>query len=162
MGAVLQPPPPGISTSNLGWLLAQASYVIKTQLTSALEEVGISPRAFHVLMTANTGEYTQTELAQQIGLDKTTMTVTMDHLEAAGLAERLPSSTDRRARVIAVTKDGRKKLAQAEAIVDKVNEDVLAALPAKERKAFVDSLCRLVGDRLSEPSPCSQPVRRRG
>ena len=53
-----------------------------------------------------TGEFTQTEIARMVGLDKTTMVVTVDELEAAGLAERRPSSTDRRARVIEVTKDG--------------------------------------------------------
>ena len=35
-----------------------------------------------------TGAYTQTELARLIGLDKTTMVVTVDELEAAGLAKR--------------------------------------------------------------------------
>ena len=37
------------------------------------------------------GEYTQTELVRMVGLDKTTMVVTLDQLEAEGLAERRPS-----------------------------------------------------------------------
>ena len=49
--------------ANLGWLLSQASHVLKTELTAALESLGISPRAHHVLKTAMRGEYTQTELA---------------------------------------------------------------------------------------------------
>ena len=60
------------------------------------------------------GEYTQTELARIVGLDKTTMVVTLDELEAAGLAERRPSATDRRARVVAVTKAGERKVRQAD------------------------------------------------
>ena len=43
-----------------------------------------------------------------IGLDKTTMVVTVDELERAGLAERQASSTDRRARIIKVTPAGRR------------------------------------------------------
>jgi DNA-binding MarR family transcriptional regulator len=154
--AVRSPAPP---VANLGWLLSQASYVFKTQLTAALEDVGISPRVFHVLKHATAGEYTQTELAQAVGLDKTTMTVTMDHLEAAGLAERRPSSTDRRARVIAVTDSGRKKLEEAKAIVDRVNDQVLESLPPRQRKAFMEALCVLAGN---EPATCSHPVRRKG
>jgi MarR family transcriptional regulator, transcriptional regulator for hemolysin len=146
---------------NLCWLLSRASYTLTTELTAALEDLGISPRAHAVLAAAAGGEHTQTELARTVGLDKTTMVVTLDELEAAGLAERRPSPTDRRARVIAVTKAGRRKLREAEAIGDGIRDDVLSALQPGEREAFVGALTRLVGDRLAEPVACAQPVRRR-
>ncbi|MEK8105286.1 MarR family winged helix-turn-helix transcriptional regulator [Micromonospora sp. M12] len=41
-------------------------------------------------------------------MDKTTMVVTLDQLERAGLAERRPVPTDRRARLVAVTPAGRR------------------------------------------------------
>jgi MarR family transcriptional regulator, transcriptional regulator for hemolysin len=147
--------------ANLGWLLGRASHVLKTELTAALESLGLSPRAHHVLKTAMQGEYTQRELAGIVGLDKTTMVVTLDELEAAGLAERRPLPNDRRARVIAVTQAGAGKLREAEAIGDAIRDDVLSVLPAGERKAFLGALTKLVGDRLAEPVPCAQPVRRR-
>jgi MarR family transcriptional regulator, transcriptional regulator for hemolysin len=152
---------PEALAENLGWLLSHASHVLKTHMTAALEEVGISPRAYHVLATAMTAGFTQIELAQAVGLDKTTMVVTIDQLEAAGLAKRLPSTEDRRARVISVTKAGQRKVAQAEEIVDRVQAEVLGELPPRERKAFLESLARLVGDRLAKPAVCAQPVRRR-
>jgi DNA-binding MarR family transcriptional regulator len=96
-----------------------------------------------------------------VGLDKTTMVVALDELEAAGLAERRPSPTDRRARVIAVTAAGASKLAEAEEIGDAIRDDVLSVLPARERKVFLDALTRLVRERLAEPAQCAQPVRRR-
>jgi MarR family transcriptional regulator, transcriptional regulator for hemolysin len=129
--------------ANLGWLLAQASHVLKTELTAAFEQLGVSPRAHHVLATAMRGEYTQTELAEKVGLDKTTMVVTLDELEAAGLAERRLSATDRRARIVAVTKAGERKVRQAEEIADRIHADVLEALPAGERRALLDGLARL-------------------
>ena len=152
---------PEAPAANLGWLLSQASHVLATKLTAALEDQGITPRSFCLLSTAMTGDFTQTELAQAVGLDKTTMVVTMDELEAAGLARRVPSAKDRRVRVIAVTKDGERKVAAAERIVDGVHEDALSALPARERKVFVDALVRLVSDHLAHPAACSRPVRRR-
>jgi hypothetical protein len=82
-------------------------------------------------------------------------------LEAAGLAERRPSPTDRRARVIAVTAAGRRKVREAEEIAARVHEDVLAALPAKQRQVFLDALVRLVSGRLAEPAECASPPRRR-
>src|SRR2546423_2739888 len=139
---------------DLCWLLSRASYTLTTELTAALEGLGVSPRGHCVLTAALTGDHTQTELARMVGLDKTTMVVTLDELEAAGLAERRPSSEDRRARVIAVTKAGRRKLRQAEAIGDGIREDVLSALEPGEREAFVGALTRLVGHRLAEPVAC--------
>jgi MarR family transcriptional regulator, transcriptional regulator for hemolysin len=148
-------------SQNLCWLLSQASYTYTTEVTAEMEALAISPRAQHVLCTAMGGEHTQTELARTVGLDKTTMVVTLDELEAAGLAERRASPTDRRARVIAVTKAGRRRLREAEAVGDGVREDVLGALEPGEREAFVGALARLVGDRLAEPVACAHPVRRR-
>jgi len=107
------------------------------------------------------GDHTQIELAHIVGLDKTTMVVTLDELEGAGLAERRPSSTDRRARVVAVTKAGERTVAEAEAIVGRLHADVLGALPARDRQIFVDALTRLVEGRLSTPVECRQAVRRR-
>jgi MarR family transcriptional regulator for hemolysin len=129
--------------ANLGWLLSQASHVLKTELTAALESLGISPRAHHVLKTAMQGEYTQTELAGIVGVDKTTMVVTLDELAAEGLAERRLSAADRRARVVAVTKAGAAKVRQAEAIAERIHADVLETLPARERQALLDGLARL-------------------
>jgi MarR family transcriptional regulator for hemolysin len=147
--------------SNLAWLLSQASFALATELTAALEGLGVSPRGFHVLKTARGRDLTQIELAEAVGLDKTTMVVTLDELEATGLAKRRPSTTDRRARVIEVTKAGERKLAQAGEIVERIQADVLDTLPANERKAFVGGLARLVSDRLSRPVECTKPVRRR-
>jgi DNA-binding MarR family transcriptional regulator len=152
---------PEALASDLCWLLGRASHALSTESTAALEGLGISPRAHSVLSTAMTGDHTQTELARTVGLDKTTMVVTLDELEAAGLAERRPSSSDRRARVIAVTAAGRRKVREAEKVLDRVREDVLSVLAPEEREVFLDALARLARGRLSEPVPCRQPVRRR-
>jgi MarR family transcriptional regulator, transcriptional regulator for hemolysin len=155
---VLQAPPP--LASDLCWLLSRTSHALTTELTAALQDVGISPRAHAVLTTALTRELTQSEIAKLVGLDKTTMVVTMDELEAAGLAERRPSRLDRRARVIAVTDTGRRKVKQADKVLDRVRDDVLSVLAPDEREVFLGALSRLACGRLAEPVQCSHPVRR--
>jgi MarR family transcriptional regulator, transcriptional regulator for hemolysin len=147
--------------ADLCWLLSRASYILTTELTAAFEGLGLSPRGHCVLSTAMTGDLSQTEIAQKVGLDKTTMVVTLDELEAAGLAERRPSHEDRRARIVAVTKAGQRKVREAEEIADRIRADVLSALPEPEREVFLDALTRLVGDRLSEPAECARAPRRR-
>jgi DNA-binding MarR family transcriptional regulator len=148
-------------SGNLGWLLSQAHYALASELAAAFEPLGVSSRGHKVLAAAMTGERTQKELAELVGLDKTTMVVTLDELEAAGLAERRPSTSDRRARVIAVTKAGRRKVAEGRAVVDRIQADVLAALPERERRALLEGLGSLVQGRLSTPVECNPPLRRR-
>jgi DNA-binding MarR family transcriptional regulator len=152
---------PEVLSGDLCWLLSRASYVLTTELTAALAGVGLTPRTHPVLVTAMSGEHTQIELARLVGLDKTTMVVTLDELERAGLAERRPSPTDRRARVVAVTEAGAAKVREADAILQRIRDDVLGVLPARERSSFLSALGRLVSERLSEPVATSQPVRRR-
>jgi DNA-binding MarR family transcriptional regulator len=142
-------------------LLGQASHALTTELTAGLAKLGIPPRGHCVLSHARGGEHTQTQLAEVCGLDKTTMVVTLDELERAGLARRQPSATDRRAHIVVVTPAGRHALGKADAIVARIYADVLAALPATERAGFVAGLRRLVDDRLSKPVQCERPVRRR-
>jgi MarR family transcriptional regulator for hemolysin len=93
-----------------------------------------------VLVTAMAGGHTQTDLARAVGLDKTTMMVTLDELEREGLAERRPLATDRRARVVAVTPDGERTVREAEAILGRVRDQVLGLLPAQQRDSFLQSL----------------------
>jgi MarR family transcriptional regulator, transcriptional regulator for hemolysin len=146
---------------NLSWLLSRAHYALASELIAAFAPLGVSSRGYHVLVAAMSGDHTQTELAEMVGLDKTTMVVTVDELEKAGLAERKASSSDRRARVIAVTKAGARKVAEGEELVERIQDDVLATLPASQRKAFLEALGNLVEGRLSEAVPCSPPLRRR-
>src|SRR5205814_5478254 len=82
-------------TGNLAWLLYRAHWALASELTAALAPLGVSARGYHVLRAALSGDRTQTELAEMVGLDKTTMVVTVDELEKAGLAERRLSPDDR-------------------------------------------------------------------
>jgi MarR family transcriptional regulator for hemolysin len=159
----MAPETPAELAADLMFLLNQATYALATDLSGELRGLGITTRDYCVLMTAAAGGYTQKQLGDLCALDKTTMVVTLDGLERAGFAERKPSPTDRRARIVALTQHGRETLDAARQVVDDVYAQVLDELPARERKVFVDSLVRLVGagGRLSEPSHVGPPIRRR-
>jgi len=146
---------------DLIFLLSEAAHALQTEMTRDLAELGVTPRMHCVLYHALGGEFSQIQLADQCALDKTTMVVTMDALERDGLAERRPSPTDRRARIIAVTEKGAGLVARADEIVSRLYADVLATLPAEVRDVFVNSLQTLVSGRLADPPKHEQPVRRR-
>src|SRR5258708_2656285 len=105
-------PTPTRTVADLSYLLSHTSRVLATQMTAAFAEIGITPRAFCVLFHAMEAERTQIQLAEISDLDKTTMVVLVDDLEKAGLAERRPSTTDRRARIISVTEAGERAVAE--------------------------------------------------
>lgn len=153
---------PSEPTVDLMYLLNEASHALSTELAAGLAGLGISPRAYCVLAKARQGDLTQKQIAEMSGLDKTTMVVTVDQLEAEGLAERRQSATDRRARLVTATPEGARLAGEADAIVAGVYREVLGSLPPAEAEAFVGALVRLVGDggRLSSPAECDQPVRR--
>ena len=136
---------------DLSYLLDHTSHVLRTRMTAALGEIGLTPRMHCVLVHALEEERTQAQLAEIGDMDKTTMVVTVDALEKAGLAERQPSSTDRRARIIAVTAEGAKVARESQKIVDGVHETALTSLPDEEREVLLRALNRLVTGHLETP-----------
>ncbi|MGK4583927.1 MarR family winged helix-turn-helix transcriptional regulator [Kitasatospora sp. HPMI-4] len=155
-------PAPKRHVMDLSGQLAHASHVLATRMAAAFAEIGITPRAFCVLFHALEAERTQIQLAEIADIDKTTMVVTVDELEKAGLAERRPSATDRRARIISVTPAGEQAVAKGTKISDRVHREALASLPEEEREIFASALLRLVDDggHLSTPMESERPVRR--
>ncbi|MFC7387710.1 MarR family winged helix-turn-helix transcriptional regulator [Sphaerisporangium rhizosphaerae] len=151
---------PAPTTPDLSFLLDHTSHVLRTRMAAALSEIGLTARMHCVLVHAIEEERTQAELAEIGDMDKTTMVVTVDALEKAGLAERRPSSKDRRARIIAVTEEGAKVAALSQRIVDRVHQTALAGLSKDERELFLRVMNRLVTDELATPADNPQPVRR--
>jgi len=147
---------------DLSFLLNQAAYALEARLATALAGVGVSVREYCVLMKAAELERTQNEVAELAGLDKTTMVVTLDRLEQAGLVQRRVSEQDRRARIVAVTRKGLSVYERARRIVDATNHEVLTSLSAGERAALVRGLTGLTSGEglLARPSHVA-PQRRK-
>ncbi|MEV0195572.1 MarR family winged helix-turn-helix transcriptional regulator [Nonomuraea sp. NPDC050691] len=151
---------PTRTETDLSFLLDHTGHVLRTRMAAALAEIGLTARMHCVLVHALEEERTQIQLAELGDMDKTTMVVTVDALEKAGYAERRPSSTDRRARIIAVTEAGAAVARRSQEIVDGVHRAALGALPKDEREVMVRALNRLVSGHLAEPAEGSQPARR--
>jgi MarR family transcriptional regulator, transcriptional regulator for hemolysin len=151
---------PARTQTDLSFLLDHTGHVLRSRMTAALAEIGLTPRMHCVLVHALEEERTQIQLAEIGDMDKTTMVVTVDALEKAGLAERRPSSRDRRARIIAVTGEGARVAARSQEIVDGVHEAALGSLPEGEREALVRALNSLVSGHLATPSESPRPARR--
>lgn len=151
---------PARTQTDLSFLLDHTSHVLRGHMTAALAEIGLTSRMHCVLVHALEEERTQIQLAEIGDMDKTTMVVTVDALEKAGLAERRPSSRDRRARIIAVTEEGARVAARSQQIVDGVHAAALGSLPDDQREALVRALNTLVTGHLATPPETPAPARR--
>ncbi|CAL9443579.1 Transcriptional regulator SlyA [Streptomyces sp. enrichment culture] len=162
MGGVSDTAPDTTSSGvDLMSLLSWSDRALSAELAANLADLGITPRAHRVLAKARLGELTQSQIAEATGLDKTTMVVLTDHLEREGLAERTPSPSDRRVKILVLTDKGRRLVRRSQEIVDRTHRDVLDSLSPELRAGLVEALTRLTTGRLSTFAPSEQPPRRR-
>ncbi|WP_109597061.1 MarR family winged helix-turn-helix transcriptional regulator [Actinoplanes xinjiangensis] len=152
---------PARTETDLSFLLDHTSHVLRTRMAAALAEIGLTSRMHCVLVHALEEERTQIQLAELGDMDKTTMVVTVDALEKAGYAERRPSSTDRRARIIAVTAEGAEVARRSQEIVDGVHRAALGSIPEQERDVLVRALNRLAAGHLATPVEGGRRARER-
>lgn len=75
--------------------------------------------------------HTQRDLAARLAADPPYVTLMVDDLEVRGLVRRKPHPTDRRAKLVELTSDGRAAAARAEAILDEP-PSLLHDVPAED------------------------------
>ena len=86
---------------------------------------------------------TQAALAEAVGADKTRIIGVLDDLEARGFIRRQPDPSDRRARLLSLTEDGRRTRDAAQSAIQHREEDVLARLTPADRRGFLNALIAL-------------------
>jgi DNA-binding MarR family transcriptional regulator len=103
---------------------------------------GLSMARTKVLMQLREqGPTRQSVLAAHFGLAPHSITDIVDGLERQGLAERRPDSTDRRAKLVAITDAGQACLGVAYATRERLLKQIFGALSEKDRA----TLLRLLG-----------------
>jgi DNA-binding MarR family transcriptional regulator len=138
-------PPDGGASHRLGYLLkhAQLRY---TQLTSAaLEPIGISPREWAALNCLDEQHgRSQREVADLLGVDRTTMVALVDQLQAKGLVKRHPQPDDRRKNTVSLTSKGRDAMQSGAGLIDDCERRFLAALSEPDAEQLKNALHALL------------------
>jgi MarR family transcriptional regulator, transcriptional regulator for hemolysin len=146
------PPADAPVTEFAGQLFFRIWRATHTRTAEVLGSVDLTPALFALLNVAGAREGAiQQELGSALGIDRSTMVSLIDQLESAGLAQRRPSATDRRAREIAITPEGRRTLQRARQLISQVEDEVLAGLSAEERGELLALLRRALESAPAQP-----------
>lgn len=130
---------------QVGLLLRLAHQRAARTFREALAPLGIDGRLFGVLSAlGRLGPSTQAKLITELDADKSAMLRTVDDLEQRGLVERQIVPGDRRARIIALTPDGRERLAAAEKTARETSATLFSTMDPAELVTLRDTLARFV------------------
>ena len=133
---------------DLGALFARISRRLVAAEKPLLERHGLTMWGYIALSrVAAAPASTQLALARDIGYDKTRLIALLDALEGDGLIERGPDPADRRAHVVRITAKGSTRHAAAVADIRAMEDELLGALGAAERRALLQALPKLAAPR---------------
>lgn len=105
---------------------------------------GITISQCHALVeVGRTEEVSLNDLSELLGLDKSTMSRTINNLVDSGLVQRELHPEDRRYITIKLTKEGEKTYNNIEDSMDKYYKNIFEAIPEEKREQVLESLSLL-------------------
>jgi DNA-binding MarR family transcriptional regulator len=124
-------------------LLDHLARLMRLRAESALAPLDLRPRHLVALtVLRDYGSPTQQALAAALKTDRTNLIGLLNELETDGLVLRRRSSEDRRRHFVELTEDGGERLAEAEAALAAVEDEVLGALDADQRETLYQLLAQ--------------------
>lgn len=128
-----------------GFLLARINQ-IATALHARRQPVTTLAQSELLLLIDQHGVMPQIALARAAGMDKSTVGLVLDNLEARGWIARATCADDRRRAQVSLTADGRAELAGVTADFAKLQQELLVPLAASERGALIETMRRLTNN----------------
>jgi DNA-binding MarR family transcriptional regulator len=113
--------------------LAQLSFAVHAALDRRAAEQELSLTQARLLGVLRDRKPTMNELAKLLGLDKSSVTGLIDRAERRGLVGRTPSTSDRRATLVGLTKQGRALVSEVQTRFEADITDLLRPLKPADR-----------------------------
>jgi DNA-binding MarR family transcriptional regulator len=128
-----------------GYLVRRLHQIHVALFAETCGRFGITPVQYS-MMTAldREGALDQMSLAAEVGIDRANATDVIRRLEGRGVLRRGADETDSRLKICSLTPAGRRLAARMRPAVELAHQRTIAALPPRERAAFLASLVRLV------------------
>lgn len=132
-------------------VLWKAARAIETYAEKSISGLDMGSSDFAVLEALlHKGSLPVNEIGRKVLLTSGSITVAVDRLETKGLVERRAHGTDRRARIVHLTKEGRKLITQVYAVHAGDMERLAAASLTKAERKTLIGLLKKIGYKASE------------
>ena len=117
----------------------------RAAIEAQIDKLGIHRSQHFVLMSLSrqSGEITQTDIANMLDISPAAVTVTLKKLEKSGLIERQTSGQDARTKIIKLTDEGKKTVEKTHELFLEVDDTMCGNMTEKELDALCASLSRM-------------------
>ncbi|MEU6037155.1 MULTISPECIES: MarR family winged helix-turn-helix transcriptional regulator [Actinomadura] len=118
--------------------VARLHHLLTKALEAELKRLDLGRTGYFLLTTlalTREGQARLSTLSRLMMLHPTTVKLTVDQLEAAGLVARRPHPTDRRATLVSITEEGRERAAAANEALESP-DGALGAFAGRHREIF--------------------------
>jgi len=128
-----------------GFLIRRLHQIHTGIFAEETRDFNITPVQYSLLSAlGDHGEMDHNSLALEIGLERTSVSEVLPRLENRGLISRTQSETDRRVRLIRLTRQGKELLRKMAAPAQRAHDRTIATLDEEERNLFMLGMIRLV------------------
>jgi DNA-binding MarR family transcriptional regulator len=140
-----------VDPDSFGFIVNDLSRLLVAEMDRRTGEAGIvltSGERRALAHAARAGAVRQNVLAERMGLEAMTLSAYLDRLEVAGLVERRPDPTDRRAKIVHITGAADNVLKAIRPISAGIHADASREIPQKDWDRLLEQL-KLVRETLA-------------
>lgn len=117
------------TTGIIGYRLRRAQLNVFQKFLTVFDDLRLRPAEYSVLvLIADNPGRKQTEIAAVLGIKRANFVTMVHGLEDRGLVQRTPSSADKRANALHLTRDGEAFLAHARGVHNAMEDELVARL----------------------------------
>jgi DNA-binding MarR family transcriptional regulator len=138
----------------VGYALKRAQLAVFEEAIQGFAKLDLRPAHYSILaLVAFAPGRKQSDVAAALGIQRANFVALIDGLERRGLAERRPVPNDRRSHALHLTREGKRVLARANALVARVTR---ASTPSSVRAAARGCwTCSGASSPTAEPTRCT-------
>lgn len=131
---------------NFSHLLYLTAHHWRLAVDRRLKDLGMSQATWVAVasIARNERPLSQTELAQELGVESATVVPLINRLVDAGLVERVLTERDKRKRLLVATPKGIELYHQVKAVADELREEILTVITPEEQEMTRRVLTRLL------------------
>ncbi|MGU9867019.1 MULTISPECIES: MarR family winged helix-turn-helix transcriptional regulator [Kluyvera] len=131
---------------NFSHLLYLTAHHWRLAVDRRLKDLGMSQASWVAVASIARNEHplSQSELAQELGVESATVVPLINRLVDAGLVERVLTERDKRKRLLVATPKGLELYHQVKAVADELREEILTVITPEEQEITRNVLTRLL------------------